>query len=146
LASAEWFLDGVLVSSAETFDYLFAEAGEFELTIVAQSAGGCVTTDRLTIILEPNTSELIIPGSFTPNFDGVNDLFTVVAENIVKFEMLIYTRWGELLFQTNSLEPGWLGFSDIGYFYPDGIYLYRVNALGKDGQVYERTGSVTLLR
>jgi gliding motility-associated-like protein len=146
VASSEWMLDGVVVSSEETWDYLFTDAGNYQLMVSAVSTNGCIAQDMMTITLEPNTSHLIIPGSFTPNFDGINDLFTVVAENIVKFEMLIYNRWGELLFQTNSIEPGWLGFSDLGYFYPDGIYMYRVNALGKDGQIYERSGSVTLFR
>jgi gliding motility-associated-like protein len=146
IASSEWKLDGVVVSSEETWDYLFTDAGDYQLVVSAVSTNGCIASDVLTIILEPNTSQLIIPGSFTPNFDGINDLFTVVAENIVKFEMLIYNRWGELLFQTNSIEPGWLGFSDIGYSYPDGTYAYVIDAVGKDGQVYHLTGGITLFR
>jgi gliding motility-associated-like protein len=73
-------------------------------------------------------------------------LFAVEGANLSTFEMLIYNRWGELLFQTNSIQPGWKGFSDNGYSYPDGVYDYRINATGMDGQVYERSGSVTLLR
>jgi gliding motility-associated-like protein len=146
VVSAEWQLQDQIVSNTETLDYFFADDGEYQLTVSALSAGGCIATDAITIILEPNTSHLIIPGSFTPNFDGINDLFTVVAENIVTFQMLIYNRWGELLFQTNSIEPGWKGFSDIGYSYPDGTYAYVIDALGKDGQVYHLTGGITLFR
>ena len=146
LVSAEWQLQDQIVSNAETLEYFFADDGEYQLTVSALSAGGCIATDMMTIILEPNTSQLIIPGSFTPNFDGINDLFTVVAENIVTFEMLIFNRWGELLFQTNSLGPGWKGFSDIGYSYPDGTYVYVIDAAGKDGQVYHLTGGITLFR
>jgi gliding motility-associated-like protein len=146
VTSTEWLLDGIVVSTTETLDYAFADAGNYELIVTAQSSGGCTDTDTLLISLEPNTSQLIIPSSFTPNFDGINDLFSVVAENLVRFEMLIYNRWGELVFQTNSALPGWKGFSDNGYSYPDGTYMYHINALGKDGQVYERSGSVTLFR
>ena len=110
------------------------------------SSGGCVATDTLALTLQPNESYFIMPSCFTPNFDGINDLFAVEAENLSTFEMLIYNRWGELLYQTNSLLPGWRGFSDNGYSYPDGVYEYRINATGKDGQVYQRTGGVTLIR
>ena len=99
-----------------------------------------------TLNLQTSGSQLIIPSSFTPNFDGINDLFAVAAENLTAFEMLIYNRWGELVYQTNSIQPGWKGFSDNGYSYPDGIYLYRVDAVGQDGQVYHKKGSVTLFR
>ena len=146
VASYEWVLDDVLVSTNETFDHTFTEAGQYSVFVSAISSGGCVATDMLTLALQPFDSQLIIPSCFTPNFDGINDLFTVVAENLATFEMLIYNRWGELLFQTNSIDPGWLGFSDKGYSYPDGVYDYRINATGKDGQVYERSGSVTLIR
>jgi gliding motility-associated-like protein len=146
LTSTEWLLDGAVVSDAETLDYLFEEAGNYRLVVSAQSSGGCTDTDTLSLSLVPKTSQLIIPDSFTPNFDGINDLFSVVAENLVRFDMRIYNRWGELVFQTNSVLPGWKGFSENGYSYPDGTYVYRIHALGKDGQVYDRTGSVTLLR
>ena len=146
VASFEWVLDAALVSTSETFDYVFTEAGQYSVFVSAISNGGCVATDTLALSLQPFESHLIIPGCFTPNFDGINDLFTVEAANLSTFEMRIYNRWGELLFQTNSIDPGWKGFSDNGYSYPDGIYDYRIIATGKDGQVYERSGSVTLLR
>ena len=144
--SYAWFLDAELVSTSETFDHLFSEPGIYDVLVSAVSIGGCTATDTLSLNLQASSSQLIIPSSFTPNFDGINDLFTVVAENLTGFEMLIYNRWGELVFQTNALLPGWKGFSDNGYSYPDGIYLYRVDALGQDGQVYHRRGSVTLFR
>ncbi len=142
----EWVLDDALISNNETFDHLFTEAGQYSIFVSAVSVGGCEATDMLTLTLQPNESHLIIPSCFTPNFDGFNDLFTVEAENLSTFEMLIYNRWGELVFQTNSIFPGWKGFSDIGYSYPDGVYDYRIAATGMDGQVYERWGSVTLIR
>ncbi len=146
VASFEWVLDDVLVSTNETFDHMFTEAGQYSVFVSAVSSGGCVATDMLTLTLQPFDSQLIIPSCFTPNFDGINDLFAVEGANLSTFEMLIYNRWGELLFQTNSIQPGWKGFSDNGYSYPDGVYDYRINATGKDGQVYERSGSVTLIR
>jgi gliding motility-associated-like protein len=146
VVSYEWILDAELVSTAETFDYIFVDAGQYNVVVQAASSGGCEATDTLALNLQQFTSQLIVPSSFTPNFDGINDLFTVVAEHLSSFEMLIYNRWGELLFQTNALLPGWKGFSDNGYSYPDGTYVYSINAMGKDGQVYQRSGSVTLFR
>ncbi len=146
VASYEWVLDDALVSTTETFDYIFSDAGIYNVLVSAVSSGGCVATDTLALTLQPNESYFIMPSCFTPNFDGINDLFAVEAENLSTFQMLIYNRWGELLFQTNSLLPGWRGFSDNGYSYPDGVYEYRINATGKDGQVYQRSGGVTLIR
>lgn len=146
VASYEWYLDAELVSTTETFDHIFSDAGEYNVLVSAVSSGGCEATDTLTLTLQPFASQLIIPSCFTPNFDGINDLFAVEAEHLSSFEMLIYNRWGELLYQTNSLLPGWRGFSDNGYSYPDGVYEYRISATGKDGQVYQRTGGVMLIR
>jgi len=146
VVSYEWILDAELVSIAETFDYIFVDAGQYNVVVQAASSGGCEATDTLALNLQQFTSQLIVPSSFTPNFDGINDLFTVVAEHLSTFEMLIYNRWGELLYQTNALLPGWKGFSDNGYSYPDGTYVYSINAMGKDGQVFQRSGSVTLFR
>lgn len=144
--SIEWSVNGVPLSTSNVFDYTFETEGEYIVVADFTSAGGCSISDTLFIMLEPYASSLFVPNCFTPNFDGLNDFFTVKAENLASFEMIIFNRWGEQLFQTKSIQPGWKGFSEIGYSYPDGNYFYVIKAKGKDSQMYERSGSVTLIR
>ncbi len=50
-----------------------------------------------------------VPNTFTPNGDGVNDEFTAKADGILKFEMMIFDRWGNLVFTSNNINKGWDG-------------------------------------
>lgn len=90
--------------------------------------------------------EIFIPESFTPNNDEVNDVFIpiVKAENITEYELLIYDRWGELVFQSNTPGEGWNG-EDSASAIKTGVYVYRLNALSLiTGRKIERSGSITL--
>jgi gliding motility-associated-like protein len=144
--SAEWWVNGLPQGDSESLGYTFLEDGSYEVIATAMSSGGCWGSDTLRFTLEEFTSQLLVPNSFTPNFDGHNDFFTVTAEHIAQFEMRIYSRWGELLFDSRSMNPGWNGYSENDLAYPDGTYVYIIKALGQDGKVYEKSGSVTLVR
>ena len=142
----EWYVDDNLEGNASTLDYTFASAGEYEVVVSTTANNECTATDTLRIRLEQLNSTLMVPNCFTPNADSINDFFTVKSEHLAKFEMLIFNRWGKLIFETNSVYPGWNGGSDNDYYYPDGTYMYIIRAAGFDGLTYDVSGSLTLLR
>jgi gliding motility-associated-like protein len=88
--------------------------------------------------------KVYIPNSFSPNNDGINDRFGVVSINISEFNMIIFNRWGEIVFQTNDPEGTWDGMykgtmSETGVF---GLVItYRGNSAESS-----YTGTITLLR
>lgn len=67
---------------------------------------GCVVSDEVLVSV---TGVIYVPNTFSPNSDGVNDMFYVKGKNIEKFELFIFDRWGELLFSTNNIFIGWDG-------------------------------------
>ena len=83
---------------------------------------------------------------FTPNNDGVNDLFLFDEWMINGIYVEIYTRWGEKIFHWNDINIGWDGRGYNGRDMEEGVYFYRMEATGIDGAHFEENGSVTLLR
>lgn len=80
---------------------------------------GCIASD--TILMLP-CSELWVPNSFTPNGDGKNDVFKAVGSGKIKsFEMLIFNRWGERVFESNNINNGWNGTFNENPS-PEGVY------------------------
>ncbi|MEY4594525.1 MAG: hypothetical protein RIQ47_935 [Bacteroidota bacterium] len=86
---------------------------------------------------------LYIPNAFTPNGDGMNDVFGVKGEGIQDFELLVYDRWGEVIFESTDPVKQWDG-SYKGQPVQEGTYVYQV--FTKDFGRRSRTGSVTLVR
>ena len=94
----------------------------------------------------PPKYPLWIPNSFTPNGDGLNDIFKpeTIAE-LENYSMLIFNRWGQQIFESNDISKGWDG-KYKGKAVPLGVYTYHIEAtdkLTKEKKVYN--GRVTLI-
>jgi gliding motility-associated-like protein len=97
-----------------------------------------------TILIEQQ-SKIFMPNAFAP--EGTNDLFKpvmVFAENST-FQMVIYDRWGKLLFQTTDPEAGWDG-RNGGNIMRQGVYTYVVRVTQLNSDVVEQRGTVLLIR
>jgi gliding motility-associated-like protein len=110
------------------------------------SLNNCSATDSVVV---SNDCYMDIPNVFTPNHDGVNDFFyprQFLSKGLIAFKMDIYNRWGQLIFETTSLDgQGWDGKLN-GTDQPNGVYIYVINGTFKDGQKQNRQGNVTLMR
>lgn len=104
--------------------------------------------------IEPTAScKIIAPNAFTPNNDGVNDLFYVSLTgscNLVTFEMKIFDRWGRLVFEANEITETWDGTYD-GRQLKEGVYLWQVSATWVQDASSAKTteaknGSLVLIR
>ena len=98
-----------------------------------------------------NTVELIksttiyFPNAFTPDQDGANDTFGAVGLNVEKYELKVFNRWGELLFESNNISDKWDG-THKGKRVPDGVYVYTFFAREvATGKSLSKSGTVTLL-
>ena len=85
------------------------------------------------------TSTIYVPNVFTPNGDGVNDVYFLMSTNITSFNLNIFNRWGQLIFNSNHPSKGWDG-SYGGKEVPDGVYIYIIDAKGIDDVIYKKTG------
>ena len=102
-------------------------------------------SETFTIIV--SESELKIPNAFSPNDDGINDIFQVTYKSLVKFEATVFNRWGQKLYHWNlaNIDEGWDGTAH-GKQVPAGVYYIVVKALGADGVVYNHRGDINILR
>lgn len=91
-----------------------------------------------------NTNIVLIPNAFSPNGDGINDVFRVVATNALDIHMLIYNRWGEVVYDNGNTSPQWNG-TYKGKQQEIGVYVYLITITYTDGTAVIKKGNVTLI-
>lgn len=92
-------------------------------------------------------ARLYIPTAFSPNEDGNNDTFAAKGRYIVQFNLEVYDRWGNVIFESQDLDKGWNGTASDGVTpAPAGNYGFKIYGLDPAGQKFEKVGSVTLIR
>lgn len=96
-------------------------------------------------VLADRPFTLFIPNAFTPNGDGLNDVFKIKSENFSFYHMAVYNRWGDLLFESHQVNQGWDG-SYQDNVLPVGVYSYQVVLRDMNGTEWNETGQVTLAR
>ncbi|MES2629209.1 MAG: PKD domain-containing protein [Bacteroidota bacterium] len=83
---------------------------KMEYNLVVEDSNGCKGTTHITAELDLDCErDIYVPNTFTPNGDGDNDVFRVVAYGLKLEELLIFNRWGELIFRTTDPAKGWDG-------------------------------------
>ena len=118
--------------------------------VVAMDSFGCTATDTATVIVrefECDRPFLFVPNAFTPNNDGVNDVFFVDGVNIRSGYYAIYNRWGEKVYETTIIGPeaGWDGTFNGELVDPDVYGIYVRIECRDDDDFYEQ-GNVTVIR
>lgn len=105
---------------------------------------GNVPDPPLVTTVVPDT--LIVPNVFSPNGDGLNDVFYIVSQGLSELYYEIYNRWGTKLFEANRIKQGWDGRSTSGQECPDGVYYYIVKVQIMNGTAKTLTGFFHLMR
>ena len=139
------FGDGTTSTEFEP-KHAYTKAGEYTIKLIAINALGCADTlVRVGDIEIENQFEVKIPNVFTPNGDQNNDIFLPLLQGAVEYNLLIFNRWGELLFESNSPEVGWDGYYQ-GVMSPPDAYIYKLEVKFENGERTTKHGDVTLLR
>ncbi|MFT5921739.1 MAG: gliding motility-associated-like protein, partial [Flavobacteriales bacterium] len=109
---------------------------------------GC--TQEGLVILEhiSKDAEVYIPNAFTPNNDGINDVFQPAAADVRDYRLTIWNRWGNLVFETENTEDFWDGSNNGSDHYAQNeVYTYRVEYNGTcNAEKILVTGNVLLMR
>jgi gliding motility-associated-like protein len=115
-------------------------------TVTGTDMNGCKATAQVNLQVNNNCGDYMLPTAFTPNGDGLNDLFRVVTYNVPKtFNMQVFNRYGGIVFASNDISVGWDG-TIKGTPAPDGTYVYVILINTSDGKVISKKGTVVLIR
>lgn len=130
--------------------FYYPEAGTYPVTLVVKSDHGCI--DTLTkIIVVGEDYGIYVPNAFTPNNDGLNETFQPKGFGIAKYQLQLFDRWGERIYETKEFEAGWDGKYhgkglDYGKICENGVYTWLINVTNVYGKSYELKGHVTLIK
>jgi gliding motility-associated-like protein len=89
--------------------------------------------------------DIYIPNSFTPNGDGLNDVFRVYGYIVQEMNFMIFNQWGEKIFHSRDQAVGWDG-TFKGRPQPSGVYIFVGQFILRDGTLIKRQGSINLIR
>jgi gliding motility-associated-like protein len=124
----------------------FEEPGIYHIELEAKNAYYDTTWVYPDDIVVLDCDELWIPNAFTPNHDGINDVFSYVCRNCVWHSLEIFNRDTQPIFRCEGSEACvWLGKTEKG-FVQEGVYVYRLKVIKRDGKIVERVGTVTVMR
>ena len=116
-----------------------------KFTLTVKDSLGCIGTSSVLVKVYQG-STFYIPNAFTPNGDGINDIFRVIAPGIKQISYFkIYNRWGKLMFETNNANYGWDG-KYSGLPQPTAVYVWIIKGIDVTGKIIELKGTVTLIR
>ncbi|MFN5911574.1 MAG: gliding motility-associated C-terminal domain-containing protein [Bacteroidota bacterium] len=149
--SYEWFFEGGNPGVSQQTDvnvmYPDGVTGEYDVTLIATSEFGCIDTTEQTVIVLP---EIIMyaPNAFTPDNDEFNQDWGIYIEgiDIYDFELLIFNRWGEIIWESYDPSARWDG-TYGGVIVQDGVYNWtiRTKNLINDDKI-EFKGSINVIR
>jgi gliding motility-associated-like protein len=120
-------------------------------TIEVANQGGCITRDEITLFVICESGNLFVPNTFSPNGDGINDVFYPRGKGIYGIRNFrVFDRWGELVFEKTNFQPndaskGWNG-SLRGKLASQDVYIYTIDVICENNVVFSYKGNVTLIR
>jgi len=129
-------------SDCLTPDVAPLETTTYYVSIV--DTNGCTSTDVVTIFVDIDR-EIFLPNAFSPDGDGLNDIWEVFGRNISTIDYTIYNRWGEKVYEALDSRIGWDGSYHDKKLTP-GVYVFYVNITYIDGFTIQRKGNITLLK
>jgi gliding motility-associated-like protein len=119
--------------------------GTYDIMQVVYNDWGCSDTAIITIEVLPE-HRFFIPNTFTPNGDGLNDIFMPVVLGTEEYHFMVFDRWGNLIFETNDVYAGWDG-RFKGNKCEEDVYVWKIEFVNVlDGEKEKYIGHVNLIR
>jgi gliding motility-associated-like protein len=115
-------------------------------SVVVTDGNGCRNIDSIFVEVR---FRILAPTAFSPNGDDLNELFFVkgLGTDLVSFELIIYDRWGDMVFKTNDIHEGWNGrLFNNGEEQPVEVYIWTASLEYSSGEKIADKGNISLLR
>jgi gliding motility-associated-like protein len=153
----QWSFGDGGTSSEMNPQHTYTEEGTYDITLIASNQYGCIDTFMIqSAVSAHGGSSIVFPTAFTPDAGGPNggaydqnsdnnDVFFPFTEGVSEFNLMIFNRWGELIFESFNVKQGWDGYYR-GQLCEQDVYVWKVKAKFVDGTTITKAGDVTLLR
>lgn len=143
------FGDGNIVTDLTCADIVnvYDDTGAYHVMQIVVNQYGCADTAYSDVVIVPNTT-LYVPNTFTPNGDGKNDIFFAYGEFVDDFHMMVFDRWGNLIFESRDIYKGWDGrVNGHPTIAQIDTYVWRITFSDKyTGNYHRLIGHVNLIR
>lgn len=147
LENHQWTFGNGLGDEGVQTEFDFVQIGNFPVALTITDDGGCSDT-YLSPVVVVEDYWAWAPSAFTPNGDGINDVFTIKFDKIIEstLQVFIYDRWGKLVFQSSGNNTGWDGTrQDNGIKADISSYKYYASFNTYRNKLQEKTGVILLL-
>ncbi|MBR9861484.1 gliding motility-associated C-terminal domain-containing protein, partial [bacterium] len=138
--SVVYFLSDGTSYSTRDFKHAFQDSGTFYINQYVSNVYGCLDSAQRELYIT-FLYKLFIPNSFSPNDDGINDVFQPKGMGMKSYTMQIYNRWGQMVFESDQPNEAWDGKDAMM-----GYYVYQIKAYDFQGEPHYYNGVVYLLR
>lgn len=140
----QWYFGDSDSSSMSNPEHKYNIEGVYLVQLITTTSNGCQHEVSKNVVIHPDFA-VYPPNAFTPNGDGENDKFEVKGTGVSSYLLQIYSRWGELIYESTSLEEQWDG-THNGSLVPTGTYVYSINYRSMVDKDYKIQGTVTVIR
>ncbi len=113
--------------------------------VEVSNSANCKRRDSVLVKVDFVCGDFFVPNAFSPNGDGLNDMVNVHGFCIGSYNLQIFNRWGEKVFETTSMSDSWDG-SFRGKNMDTGVFVYKAEGLTIDGKPFSIKGNITLIR
>ena len=137
-----WDFGDTKTSDEKDPSHTYTAAGVYSVLLIVTTSNGCENEILKEVTIHPDFS-VYAPNAFTPNGDGLNDFFEVKGLGIKTYLLQVYSRWGDLMYESNNLEDQWDGKFN-GKLVPVGTYVYVANYRSMIDKDYTKEGTVTV--
>ncbi|NCQ12412.1 MAG: T9SS type B sorting domain-containing protein, partial [Bacteroidetes bacterium] len=133
-------------SVLENPSYSYGANGLFTVTLIATNAAGCVDTITYDFeIIGDDVKPVVVPTAFTPNGDGINDVFSILGGPFKSYQLTVYNEWGQEIFMSDDQADGWNG-SFKGSSQPSGSYVYVFTGVTIADETITLQGEIAIIR
>lgn len=139
------YSDTPLTDNTTDATHAYTASGAYTVSLVASNTNGCSDTSRYSFYIS-DSSGVTLPNVFTPNADGVNDVFKPIARGMKTMKVRIYSRYGNLVASWDNVGGHWDGYTPSGMLCESGTYFCVMEATGFDGINYKKNGYISLFR
>jgi PKD repeat protein len=149
------FGDGT-TSIEEEIEHFYTELGVYDVSLTVWTEHNCeaskILPEAVTVI---GKGEVKFPNVFAPNLNGSsggdydptdksNQVFFPVHDGVMEYKLQIFSRWGEMIFESTDVNVGWDGYYK-GHLCDQGVYIWRVSGKYSNGRYFQKAGDVTVL-